>query len=323
MFRYLLKRLLTALLLIWGVMSLTFLIMHLAPGTPVDLYVRPDVPPHVIDNIREQLGFNKPVWQQYVIWIKELISGNFGFSFIHQQSIGSLLRDTIPNTLILTVTVFIVQFIAGILLGVISALKKGRPADHIINSLLLFFYAMPGFWLAIILVLIFSLKLGWLPSGQMTSLHDIEGFWAQLWDYIRHLILPVFVLSIPFIAYTTRFVRDNLCDILEQPYILTAKAYGLGKRKILFQYALKNALLPLVTLIGLHLPFLLGGAVITEYIFAWPGMGRLTVEAVFTHDYPLIMATNLIAATAVVFGNMISDLLYKWVDPRIRLAEKL
>ena len=167
-------------------------------------------------------------------------------------------------------------------------------------------------------VLVFSLKLGWLPSSQMQSLQIADGAWAQFTDRLRHLILPAGVLAAPFVAHTARFIRGSLSEVLQQDYIRTAYAFGIPARKVLFKYALKNAVLPLASLFGFYLPFLLGGAVITEYIFAWPGFGRITVNAIFAHDFPMILAGNFIAALAVVIGNLISDLVSKAVDPRIR-----
>jgi len=318
MIAFSLKRLAVSVLILWGIITICFAVVHLAPGDPLSIYIRPDIDPKVAESIRSQLGFNQPLWKQYVVWTKEILQGNFGISYIHQRPINELLVETIPNTLRLTVTVFVLQFIVGIILGIISALKYKTRTDHLINGIMLFLYSMPGFWLAIICVLIFSLKLGWLPSSQMQSMYEINGFWARLWDQISHLILPVAVLSTPFIAYTTRFVREKLIKEMTQPYIISAQTYGLKRSKIVYHYALKNALLPLVTLFGLYLPFMLGGAVITEYIFAWPGMGRITVNAIFTHDYALILATTIIASMAVIIGNYISDMLYAIVDPRIR-----
>jgi peptide/nickel transport system permease protein len=320
MIAYSLKRLAISLLIVWGIITISFVVMHLAPGDPASIYIRPDIDPKVAENIQSQLGFNQPIWKQYLLWTKEIVKGNFGLSYVHQRPINDLLADTIPNTLRLTLTVFIFQFVVGIGLGIISAIKYKTRTDHLINGIMLFFYSMPGFWLAIVSILFFSLKLGWLPSSQMQSMHEIHGFWAGLWDQIKHLILPVAVLSTPFIAYTTRFVRDSLIKELNQPYIFAAQTYGLKRSKIVYHYALKSALLPLVTLVGLYLPFMLGGAVITEYIFAWPGMGRITVNAIFTHDYALILATTIIAAIAVIIGNYISDILYAMADPRIRMG---
>jgi peptide/nickel transport system permease protein len=318
MISYSIKRLAVSILIVWGIITICFIVMHLAPGDPSSIYIRPDIDPKVAENIQTQMGFNQPLWKQYILWTTEILRGNFGMSFIHQRPINDVLAETIPNTLRLTATVFILQFVVGIALGIVSALKYKTRTDHLISAIMLFFYSMPGFWLAIISILIFSLKLGWLPSSQMQSMYEISGFWPVLWDQVRHMILPVVILSTPFIAYTTRFIRDNLIEELQQPYIFAAQTYGLSRSKIVYHYALKNALLPLVTLFGLYLPFMLGGAVITEYIFAWPGMGRITVNAIFTHDYALILATTIIAALAVVIGNYISDMLYAVVDPRIR-----
>lgn len=318
MSRYVLKRLVTSLIILWAVLTATFLLLHLAPGDPSMLYIRPDIDTKVVANIRSQMGFDLPVWKQYFIWIKNFIQGDFGFSFVQHRSVGRILMDTIPNTLRLTISVLIFQYIVGILLGILCALKQKSKLDTIINSGLLFFYAMPSFWIALIAILLFSLYLGWLPSSQMNSIQEFNNLWVYIWDSIRHLILPTLILSIPFVSYTTRFVRDKFIDIMQDSYIITAKAYGLNKNIILFKYALKNALLPLITVIGIYLPFLLGGAVVTEFVFAWPGMGRITVNAIYTHDYPLILATNFIATFAVISGNFISDVLYHFADPRIR-----
>ncbi|MEJ2052536.1 MAG: ABC transporter permease [Calditrichaceae bacterium] len=322
MYRYISKRFITSSIILWAVLTATFLLVHLAPGDPSMLYLRPEIDADVINNIRSQMGFNQPVWQQYILWIRNFIHGDFGFSFIRHQSVAGVLSVTIPNTLKLTVTVLIFQYVIGIFLGIICALKRKSRLDTIINGGLLFLYAMPGFWVALLAILFFSMYLGWLPSGHMNSFKEFNSFWAYFYDSIRHLILPVLILSIPFVAYTARFVRDKFADILNDSYIITAKAYGLSHKKIMFKYALKNALLPLVTLAGLYLPFLLGGAVITEFIFSWPGMGRITIDAIYAHDYPLILATNFIAAAAVICGNFISDTLYYVVDPRIRFRKK-
>ncbi|NIS38176.1 ABC transporter permease [Candidatus Saccharibacteria bacterium] len=242
-------------------------------------------------------------------------------SLVHNRPVRDILFETIPNTLQLTAVVFVLQFLLGLIFGIITALKRNSKIDLSISSILLFLYSVPGFWLALMLVMIFSLHLGWLPSSHMSSLHIDGGIWLQLADRLRHLVLPVTVLTMPFAAYTARFVRGSLSDVLVEDYIRTAIAYGINRRQVIFKYALKNALLPVATLMGMYLPFLLGGAVITEYIFAWPGMGRLTINAIFAHDFPIILASSFLAALAVVIGNMLSDLLYATIDPRIRLVK--
>ena len=320
MVKFLINRLLLSLLIIWGILTITFLVIHLAPGDPSSIYVKPEIGAKAVENIRRQMGLDLPLWKQYLSWASEFIQGNFGISFTHKRPVSHIFAEAIPNTLQLTAVVFLIQFIVGISLGIIMAVMYKTKVDFILNSLCLFFYSLPGFWLALMGILLFSIKLSWLPSSQMESLQQIDGFWAQIVDRIQHLIMPVAVLAIPFIAYTARFVRGSLSDVLQQDYIRTVTAYGVNRYKILFKYALKNALLPLNTLIGVYLPFLLGGAVITEYIFSWPGLGRITVNAIFAHDYPIILASGFIAAVAVIVGNLISDLLYHIIDPRIKIA---
>ena len=320
MVRFLLNRFLVSVLIIWGVLTLTFVIIHLAPGDPSAMYVDPEIPPQVVENIREQMGLNASLSQQYFSWIRESIQGNLGISFSYKKPVSALLLETIPNTLYLTVTVFLIQMLLGIIIGVITALKKDSFVDISINSGLIIMYSFPGFWLALMFILIFSYHLGWLPSSQMSSLGISGNYVEVLLDRIKHLILPAMVLVISYTAYTARFIRASFSEVLDQDYIRTSIAYGLKPGQIYFKYALKNSLLPVVTLLGIYLPFLLGGAVVIEYIFAWPGMGRLTVEAIFAHDYPLILGSTIIAAITVVAGNFLSDVFYALVDPRIKKA---
>jgi peptide/nickel transport system permease protein len=320
MIRFIFKRLLLSLLIIWGVLTVTFIIIHLAPGDPSSIYVDPEIPPQVVENIRDQMGLNLPLSIQYIRWIGECFQGNLGISFSYKKPVINLLLETIPNTLYLTLGVFIVQLFWGIIIGVITAVKKNSIMEISMNSILIIMYSFPGFWLALMFILIFSYNLGWLPSSQMSSLGFSGNFGELLVDKIKHLILPAMVLIIHYTAYTARFIRGSFAEVLDQDYIRTSFAYGLKPRTIYFRYALKNSLLPVVTLLGIYLPFLLGGAVVIEYIFAWPGMGRLTVEAIFAHDYPLILGSTIIAAVTVVAGNFLSDLLYVLVDPRIKTA---
>lgn len=319
---FILKRLLSAAIIVLGVLSLTFLMMHLAPGDPSLLYIRPEIPPDTVELLRTQMGLNQPFIVQYRMWIREFILGNFGISFIHLRPVREVLWEAGLNTLQLTLVVFIVQLVFGTGLGVLTALKKDSKIDHIVNPVLLFLHSVPGFWLGLMLILIFSYKLGWLPSGQMNSIDVGSEWWMRLADRARHLALPVIVLSLPLITQTTRFVRTGMIEVLNSDYIRTARAYGLPAPKIIFHYALKNALMPVITLLGLYFPFLLGGAVVIESIFAWPGMGRLTVEAIYAYDFPLILGSCFVAATAVVIGNLVSDILYHVVDPRIRLQHR-
>lgn len=319
MLSFIARRLTISLVIVYGVLSLSFLIIHLAPGDPTSLYLKPDIDPATVEIIRQQMGLDLPVWRQYFQWMGALMQGNLGVSFTHNRPVAEVLGEAVLNTLQLTVTVFLIQLIIGVTLGVLAAVKQNTVLDFSLNSFLLFLYSMPGFWLALMAVLVFSYKLGWLPASQMRSFDVPEGLWPQFVDRVKHLILPSLVLATPFIAHTARFVRGTLCEVLSQDYIRTARAYGIRPRRIIFRYALKNALLPVTTLFGLYLPFLLGGSVITEYIFSWPGMGRITVNAIFAHDFPIILASNIIAALTVIIGNLMSDILNALVDPRIKL----
>ncbi|MFQ6112484.1 MAG: ABC transporter permease [bacterium] len=319
MIRYILKRIFLSLIIVWGILSITFLIIHLSPGDPSAIYLKPEIDEKTLENIRQQMGLELPFWQQYFLWIREFVTGNFGISFMQQRPVSEILAEAIPNTLQLTSVVFAFQLILGVILGVITGVKRHTKLDVSVNSVLLTLYSVPGFWLALIGIMIFSLKLGWLPSSQMGSFLEVQGFWSKVLDRITHMVMPVTVLSAPFVAYTTRFVRGSVSEVFAQDYIRTALAYGIKRQRLLFKFALKNALLPLTTLFGLYLPFLLGGAVVIEYIFAWPGMGRITVNAIFTHDFPVILASTFIAALTVIVGNLISDLLYAAVDPRIKI----
>jgi peptide/nickel transport system permease protein len=318
MWFYLIKRLLLALLVVLGVLTLSFLCIYLAPGDPVAMYERPDIKTATVDNLRHQMGLDQSVYRQYLDWLKNLFRGNLGVSFMQHRPVLEILVEAIKNTVQLTVTVLLLQFPIGIAIGVLTAVRYKTFLSRTVHAFLLFCYSMPGFWLALMAVMLFSYQLGWLPAGQMRSFVTEPGFWPMAVDRLRHLILPVLVLALPMIAYTARFVRTAMIEILSRPYIINATALGLSRKTIIWKYALRNALLPLVTLLGIYIPFLLGGTVITEYIFAWPGMGRLTVQAIFSYDYPVIMATTMTAALAVVFGNLLADMLYAVVDPRVR-----
>ena len=321
MLSFVLKRIAYALFIIWGVLTAMFLLIRLAPGDPTFLYISPDFNPEVIEQIRIQMGLHLPIWQQYITWLPNFISGNFGNSFAHHRSVIELLSEAIPNTLQLSAIVLVLQFILGITLGMLIATYQKSKIAQWLDKLILVIYSLPGFWVAIVLILIFSVKLGWLPSSQMSSIGAEKSFGDFVIDRLRHLTLPVIVLVLPFAANTARFIKDTYADVLQKDYIRTAHAYGLPASQIYLKYALKNALIPVATLAGMYFPFLLSGAVVTEYIFSWPGMGQLAIGAIYAHDYPVILACTFIAAAGVVVGNLLSDILYVLIDPRIKLSE--
>ncbi len=325
--RYILKRLLYAIPLLWGIATVTFFMMRLAPGDPLDMYLEPQrqrrVDPEVIELLRQKYGLDQPIHVQYVRWLGNVLQGDFGESFRHRRPVSRLLAETTPYTLQLTVLAVLFDALIGITFGIISAVKQYSLLDKVVTLGSLIIYAVPGFWLALMLVLVFSVHLGWFPTSQTRSMdYEFLSTWGKIGDRVWHLVLPVFVLGIASAAGTARYMRNRLLEVLSEDYVIAARARGFTERFVILKHALRNALIPIITIYGLSLPFLLGGATIIETIFAWPGMGRLAVGGVGGRDYPLIMATMLIAATLTVMGNLLADVTYAWVDPRVSYDSK-
>ena len=319
---YILKRLLAAVPLLFGILTVTFFIMQLAPGDPMDMYLEPqrqmEVDPEVIELLRIKYGLDQPIHIRYVRWLGNMLHGDFGESFRHRRPVSDLLKEAIPYTLQLTFLAVLLDALLGISFGILSAIKQYSLWDKVVTLGSLIIYAIPGFWLALMLVLVFSVHLGWFPTSQTRSMdYEFLSTWGKIGDRIWHLALPVFLLGITSAAGTARYMRNKLLEVLNEEYVIAARARGFTERVVILKYALRNALIPIVTIYGLALPFLLGGATIIETIFAWPGMGRLAVSAVGGRDYLLIMATTLIAAVLTVLGNLLADIAYAWVDPRI------
>jgi peptide/nickel transport system permease protein len=327
MIAYLLRRLIGAIPLLLGILTIIFFVVHLAPGDPVGTMANPNVPPEVIEQMRRNLGLDQPLHIQYFRWMGSFLRGDFGFSFGQMRPISEILPSTLWNTLQLTLVSLVIIFILGMLIGIVQAVRQYSIADNVLTFVALFFYSMPGFWLALMLILLFSLKASqwglpqWMifPASQMTSVGaEFLTPWEQFTDRIKHLVLPATALGIGAAAGVARYMRGSMLEVIHQDFIRTARAKGLSERTVVFKHALRNALIPIVTLLGLYLPFLLSGAVLVETIFAWPGMGRLIVDAIFQRDYPLVLATSFVISAMVVFGNLLSDVLYAVVDPRIR-----
>ena len=325
MFRYLLRRLLGAIPLVLGILTLIFFLMHLAPGDPTSRYFDPTISPEVMDQMRQNLGLDEPVPVQYMKWMGAFLTGDFGYSFSYMRPISQILPEVMWNTVQLTFMALLVIFGLGMLIGIFQAVRQYSVADNVLTFVALFFYSMPGFWLALMLILIFSLKAsqwGWavqFPASQMTSGgYEFMTTGEQIRDRFMHLILPSIALGVGSAAGVARYMRGSLLEVIRQDFVRTARAKGLEERVAIFKHALRNALLPIITLLGLTLPFLFSGAVLIEVIFAWPGMGRLIVDAVFQRDYPLIMATSFVIAVFVILGNLLADVLYAIADPRIR-----
>jgi peptide/nickel transport system permease protein len=319
MLRYILRRILGSLLLLWGVVTLTFVLVHVAPGDPTDILVDPSFAPEDVELIRHRYGLDEPVWGQYLHWMEGLAHGDLGISLRHKRPVADILAEAVPNTLRLSVLSLLLWLMVGCTLGVISAARRGTATDRGLTLISLVVYSLPSFWLGLMLQLVFVWKLRWFPSGGMAagSLEDL-GLGPWLLSSAEHLVLPVAVLGLSGAAGLARYMRSSMLEILGQDFIRTARAKGLPEGQVLFKHALRNAAIPLVTLLGLSLPFLLSGAVVTEVIFSWPGMGQVAVQALLSRDHPVILATTLLAGVLVVLGNLLADLAYGLVDPRIR-----
>ncbi len=313
------RRALTAIPILWLVFTLTFIVVHAVPGSVADLLDNPDLSPAAREAVRHRFGLDQPLPRQYLRWLEGAFTGDFGISFLYRQPVRRLLAQALPPTLMLTGTALLLDLILGIVLAVLGAARPRSWLDRTTTVLSLGVYGMPTFWLAGLAILFFSVQLGWLPSSHI---HDLDAAampaWPRLLDLLKHLILPAGILGLSGAASTARYVRASLLDIRESRFLLAARARGIPRRRILWIHALRPALLPLVTLLGLSLPFLVSGSLVIEVIFSWPGMGRLLWTAAWARDIPVILAVTLLGATAVIAGNLLADTLYVIVDPRTR-----
>jgi len=292
--------------------------MKLAPGDPVQMMIDPNITASDLIQLKKNLGLDLPLWQQYFIWLKNILMGNFGTSLVTSRPVLEMILERLPATLLLMIASFGVTLIIAIPLGIKSAQSQNSLTDHSITFLSFISMSIPSFWLALMAMLFFSLWMGLVPSSGM---YDLEtSVWLRPLDVLWHLILPVLVLTIGELAGYIRYLRASMLGVLKQNYIRTAKAKGLDEKTIIQKHALKNALLPLITILGLSLPGLFGGAFIIEKIFSWPGMGMLGVNAIFARDYPLIMGLILFSSFLILIGNLLADLAYSWADPRIRVS---
>ncbi|TLU86052.1 MAG: ABC transporter permease [Chlorobium sp.] len=318
---YIFKRLLIAVPLIFGVLTLTFFIIRLAPGDPAAFFIQPGISPNVAEQIRTQYGLNDPLPVQYVKWLASVLQGDFGRSFSRaQQPVIEVIAEALPVTVTIALLTLVANFVFGILIGIISAVRQNSFLDRFLTISALFFYSMPEFWFALMMIILFALKFPFFPASGLNEIGaENLGPLAFTLDRIWHLVLPVTVLSINGSAGIARYVRGSMLEVIRQDYIRTARAKGLPEKIVIFRHALRNALLPVVTLMGSSLPFIFSGALFIEVIFAFPGMGRVTVEAIFARDYPLIIADTFISGSLIVIGNLVADVLYAVVDPRIKL----
>jgi peptide/nickel transport system permease protein len=324
--KFILRRLLGAIPLLLGIATLIFFVLNLAPGDPTSYMFSPNMPPAVMEQLRHNYGLDAPIHVRYVKWLVAFAHGDFGYSFAHNRPVIDVLKDAIPNTLMLCAGAIVLVFALGMLLGMLQAVKQHSWFDSISSVIALFFYSMPSFWLALMLMLLFAWKahewnwpIALPPTGIVDpALHDFMTPWGKFADRLKHLILPVGTLTLALAAGVARYTRGQMLEVFRQDFIRTARAKGVPERTVIMKHALRNSLIPVITLLGLYLPLLFSGTVFIESVFAWPGMGRLIVDAIFQRDYPLVMATSFIFAVMVVVGNLAADVLYAVADPRIR-----
>jgi len=327
MFYYLLKRLLVLLVTLWGITVISFGILHLAPGGPLSPLTEfnPKITPEYRERLIKMYGLDKPLHQQYLNWLKGILRLDFGKSFsLDQRPVWDKIKERLPVTLLINTLALLLILVFSIPLGVLSAVKAGGRFDQVFTFISFFGYAMPSFWLALLLMMLLGVKLHLLP---ISGLHSVVGyeemsFFEKVWDWAKHLLCPLFVATFGGIAGFSRYLRNSLLEVLQSDYIVYARAKGLPERVILYKHALRNALLPMITLLGLSLPGLIGGSVIFETIFGIPGLGQLMWQAVMGRDYPVIMANLLLVSFLTLLGNFLADLGYALADPRIRLGEK-
>ena len=317
---YIIRRLIGLPPLILGITIVTFLLIHATPGSPVDdLKLTPEIKEEDLQNIKRTLGIDRPLHEQYIVWIAQLAQGDLGISLKTYQPVRKELFERLPNTLLLTISALLVALLLAIPIGVVAALKRNSWIDHLTTIFSTLGQSVPAFWLGLMLIIVFAVQfkvwgLPSLPSGGTQTLPN-GGDFA---DRLRHLVLPVTALAVAQMATWARYIRSQMLEVIRQDYVRTARAKGLPDRAVVLRHAFRNAMLPLITLIGLTIPNLFGGAVIIEAIFGWPGIGSLVISAAGNRDYTVVMGTVLFISIVTVLSNLLADICYGIADPRIR-----
>lgn len=324
MLRYLAKRLLMMLPLLLGITLISFVVIHLAPGEPTDMQtdLNPEASVELKERLRAQYGLDQPLLVQYGRWLGRLARLDFGTSFSQdRRPVLQKIVERLPITILINVLSIGVILAISLPLGILSATRRNSGFDRATTVLVFLGFATPSFWLALLLMDSLGVRLGLFPIAGLKSIgHEYMSWGRQLWDLVHHLILPVFVSAFGGLAGFSRYMRSNMLEVIRQDYILTARAKGLSEGVVIYRHALRNALLPVITILGLSVPGLIGGSVIFETIFAIPGMGKLFYDGVMMRDYPLIMGILVIGAVLTLVGNLLADLCYALADPRIRKA---
>lgn len=325
MVNYISKRILGIIPLLFGITILSFCVIHLAPGSPTDiaLEMKSKVSLEAKEKLVKLYNLDRPVFVQYWLWLERVVRFDFGNSFVDGRKVTDKIKDCLPVTVSINLIVLFLIFLLSIPIGIQSAVARGSLFDKLITVVIFLGFAMPSFWLALLLQSKIGVQLGWLPILGLKSINfEALSPLQKSFDLFRHLILPISVATIGSLAGISRYMRQGMLQVLSEDYIRTAQAFGLPRFKIIYNYALRNALLPIVTILGLSIPGLISSSVIFEYIFSIPGMGRLMYEAVLSRDYNVIMAELVIATFLTLLGNLIADIAYAYADPRIKYDKK-
>lgn len=313
--KYILKRILIAIPVLIGITLIDYAIMCLA-GSPLEMLKGPRISDAALQAKEIAAGLDKPLIVQYFVWLWQLLQGNLGYSMKSYEPVSAMIGSHIGPTLLLMGASLIVSLLIAVPAGIYSAVKQYSKGDYAVVTASFIGSSIPSFFLALILIYIFTVKLGILPSSGMNTL-GVDG---SVPDTVRHMILPVIVLAVSLAGSNIRYIRSSFLEILQQDYLRTAKAKGIGYKRVIWKHAMRNALLPIVTVIGMQIPMLFGGAVIIEQVFSWPGLGLMTMTAIMGRDYPVIMGVCLLSAVVVLISNLLTDILYALVDPTIQLG---
>jgi peptide/nickel transport system permease protein len=316
---YVVRRLLQAVPLLLVISALIFTLLYLMPGDPLYRMLEgiPNLRAQDYERLRRLYGFDDPVYLQYGKWLWQLIQLNPGYSREYGQPVFDIIWPALKNTLVLTVAAVVIGKVIAVVLGIFSAVRQYSLGDYILTATTFIAYSVPAFWLGLMLIIAFSVKLGWLPTSGIVNSELTPGSWEATVDWLKHLILPVAVLAISEIIQVQRFMRSSLLEVLRQDYLTTARAKGLSEQAVIGRHALKNALIPVVTIIAVTMPRVVGGSTVIETVFAYPGMGRLLYTSIMGNDYVVAMTVVMIIAVTVVLFNLLADVLYGWLDPRI------
>ena len=316
--RYVMGRLAQAVPLLFVVMTVNFVLIHSAPGDPVDLLIgEGGASQELIDHIRAEFGLDRPLHVQFFSYLGNVLQLNLGYSLRYRQDVFDLILDRLPASILLMGTAFVLSSVVGILLGLYAGTRKDTPADRIAVILSILGYSMPVFFLGLLMLTIFALKLGWFPTQGMYNIRNPQEGWGLVMDVAHHLVLPVITYSAFQLALIYRVTRVKVHQVMTEDYIVTARAKGVHERRVVFRHAVPNTLLPIVTILGLNLEWLLAGSVLTETVFAWPGLGRLMFDAVSARDFPLLMGLFIVISAFVIIVNLMTDVLYRFIDPRV------